>query len=49
MSFADHGRFRWEEVTRLLDWDPARCLNMAHEACDRRARDRERVALALGR
>lgn len=37
--------FRWEDVTRLLDWDPAQRLNLAHEACDRWAVDRGRVAI----
>lgn len=37
--------FRWEQVTGLLDWDPARRLNIAHEACDRWAADRGRIAL----
>ena len=37
--------FRWADVTRRLDWDPARRLNLAHEACDRWAGDRGRIAL----
>lgn len=46
MTFSElHRAFRWEHVTRLLDWDPARRLNLAHEACDRWAADRGRVAL----
>ncbi len=46
MTFAEVRRaFRWEDVTRTLDWDSTRRLNMAHEGCDRWARDRGRVAL----
>lgn len=37
--------FRWESALRLLDWDASRRLNLAHEACDRWAADRGRVAL----
>jgi acetyl-CoA synthetase len=37
--------FRWDDVTRLLDWNPSIRLNLAHEACDRWAVDRGRVAL----
>lgn len=37
--------FRWEDVVARLDWDPARRLNLGHEACDRWARDRGRVGL----
>ncbi len=37
--------FAWDGVTRFLDWDPSRRLNIAHEACDRWAVDRGRVAL----
>lgn len=46
MTFAEaRAAFRWEDVLRRLDWDVARRLNLAHEACDRWARDRGRVAL----
>jgi acetyl-CoA synthetase len=46
VTFADvRGAFRWDDVVRRLDWDPARRLNYAHEACDRWAADRGRVAL----
>jgi len=46
MTFWDIRRaFRWEDALRLLDWDPSCRLNLAHEACDRWAVDRGRVAL----
>lgn len=46
MSFAEVLRaFRWEDATRRLDWDARQRINLAHEACDRWARDRGRVAL----
>ena len=46
VTFAEVRRpFRWEDVVGRLDWDPARRLNRAHEACDRWARERSRVAL----
>jgi acetyl-CoA synthetase len=46
MTFAEiRGAFRWDDAVRRLDWDPAQRLNYAHEACDRWAADRGRVAL----
>ncbi|MGH7322828.1 MAG: acyl-CoA synthetase [Candidatus Rokuibacteriota bacterium] len=46
VSFAEVRRaFRWEDAVAALDWDATRRLNLAHEACDRWARDRGRVAL----
>jgi acetyl-CoA synthetase len=46
VTFADvRAAFRWDDAVRRLDWDPARRLNLAHEASDRWARDRGRVAL----
>jgi acetyl-CoA synthetase len=46
VTFAEiRAAFRWDDAVRRLDWDPARRLNYAHEACDRWARDRGRVAL----
>jgi acetyl-CoA synthetase len=46
MTFDDIRRaFRWDDAIARLDWDPARRLNLGHEACDRWARDRGRVAL----
>jgi acetyl-CoA synthetase len=46
VTFAEvRAAFRWEDALRRLDWDPARRLNLGHEACDRWARDRGRVAL----
>jgi acetyl-CoA synthetase len=46
VTFDDVRRaFRWDDAVRRLDWDPARRLNYAHEACDRWARDRGRVAI----
>jgi acetyl-CoA synthetase len=46
MTFDDVRRgFRWDDAVARLDWDPARRLNLGHEACDRWARDRGRVAL----
>ncbi len=46
VTFADvRGSFRWDDCIARLDWDPARRLNLAHEACDRWARDRGRVGI----
>jgi len=46
MTFADVRRaFRWDEAITRLDWNPAHRLNLAHEACDRWASERGRVAL----
>lgn len=46
LTFAEVRRtFRWDDAVGRLDWDPARRLNLAHEACDRWARERSRVAL----
>ncbi len=46
MTFEEvRAAFDWSQAVRRLDWDPARRLNLAHEACDRWARDRGRVAL----
>lgn len=37
--------FRWEQALGRLDWDATRRVNLGHEACDRWAADRGRLAL----
>ena len=37
--------FSWEEVLKTYDWNPNEKFNMAHEACDRWAKDPNRVAV----
>jgi acetyl-CoA synthetase len=38
-------QFSWDEVLKTFDWNPQEKFNMAHECCDRWARDPEKVAL----
>ncbi len=37
--------FSWDDIYSSADWDAPDQVNIAHETCDRHARDREKVAL----
>jgi hypothetical protein len=38
------GSFDWQDIYDEADWDEPDRLNIAHETCDRRAENREKVA-----
>lgn len=39
--------FNWADVMAYCDWNPAERFNIAHEVCDRHAREPNRVACLL--